>query len=67
MHALLYLQGEKYFRDWPQQLGSWACENSLPQLHIDMGVQHQLIGLCSKASDYSKYDELDYVACTILM
>ena len=43
--------GDEYFSDWPQQLGAWPCETSLPQTHIQNGGSFQLAGLCSDASE----------------
>ena len=42
---------DEYFSDWPQQLGAWPCETSLPEMHIQNGGSFQLAGLCSDASD----------------
>ena len=53
--------GDDYFSDWPQQLGAWHCETSLPQTHIQNGGSFQLAGLCSDAS------EQDYVAVAQLL
>lgn len=54
-------EGDIYFKDWPQQLGAWPCETSLPQTHIQNGGTCQLLGLCSDAAD------MDYVACAQLL
>jgi hypothetical protein len=60
------LQDGTCFRDWPQLLGAWPCENCLPQLHLNMAADHQLIGLCSKPAEGSEFDQADYVACASL-
>lgn len=53
--------GDDYFSDWPQQLGAWPCETSLPQTHIQNGGSYQLTGLCSDPFDS------DYVAVAQLL
>ena len=53
--------GDQYFSDWPQQLGAWPCETSLPQTNIQNGGAFQLAGLCSDAS------ERDFLACAQIL
>ena len=50
--------GDDYFSDWPQQLGAWPCETSLPQTYIQNGGSFQLERLCTETDTEF---ELEYV------